>query len=342
MARISVVVPVLDDCPLFELAVPCEVFGRNRLDLTPDWYDLTLCGTADREQESLSGLWLRAPHGLEAMRSADLVVVPACADGSYRPPEALLAALVEAHERGARIAALCSGTFVLAAAGLLDGREAATHWMHADELRRRYPRVSVNRRALYVDDGDILTSAGTAAGIDLCLHIVRGDFGAAVAAEVGRRMVIAPQREGDQTQYVSPAVPIPAPDKGLAPVLAWALERLHEPLTVPLLAERGAMSTRTFIRRFHQETGLTPIRWLTQQRLGRARELLETTRLPVDVVAERSGFSTGNGLRQHFTKVLGTTPSAYRRTFQGSGAAQPTARSARATSAVTEEVSVEA
>ncbi|MET9342263.1 helix-turn-helix domain-containing protein [Nonomuraea sp. NPDC003804] len=341
MGRIRVVIPVLDNCPLFELAVPCEVFGRDRLDLSPDWYDLRLCRTADGEQESLSGLWLRAPHGLEAMRTADLVVVPACADGSYRPPDTLLEALVAAHERGARVAALCSGAFVLAAAGLLDGREAATHWMHAADLRRRHPRVRVNERALYLDDGDILTSAGTAAGIDLCLHIVRRDFGAAVAAEVGRRMVIAPQREGDQTQYVSPAVPVPAPDKGLAPVLTWALERLHEPLTVPRMAERGAMSTRTFIRRFHQETGLTPIRWLTQQRVVRARELLETTRLPVDVVAERSGFSTGNGLRQHFTKLLGTTPSAYRRTFQGAGGAQAAGRRARATSAADEEVSIE-
>ncbi|GAA3468503.1 GlxA family transcriptional regulator [Nonomuraea roseola] len=319
MARIRVVVPVLDECPLFELAVPCEVFGRDRRDLTPDWYDLALCQSTDHEPKSLNGLSLRAPHGLEAMRSADLVVVPACADASYRPPEALLSALVEAHERGARIAAVCSGAFVLAAAGLLDGREAATHWMHADELQRRYPRVDVNPRALFVDEGDVLTSAGTAAGIDLCLHIVRRDFGAAVAAEVGRRMVVAPQREGDQAQYVSPDLPGPAQDRGLGPVLGWALERLHEPVTIPQLAEQARMSTRTFTRRFRQETGLTPIGWLTRQRLDRARELLETTRLPVDAVAERSGFSTGNGLRQHFTKVLGTTPSAYRRAFRSVG-----------------------
>lgn len=311
------VVPVLDECPLFELAVPCEVFGRDRRDLTPDWYELTLCQTVDGDQESLNGLRLRAPHGLDAMRSADLVVVPACGDTSYQPPEELLDALVDAHSRGARIAALCSGAFVLAAAGLLDGREAATHWMHADELQKRHPRISVNPRALYVDEGDILTSAGTAAGIDLCLHIVRRDFGAAVAAEVGRRMVIAPQREGDQTQYVSPPPPLSARDESLAPVLDWALERLHEPLTIPQLAERATMSTRTFGRRFHQETGLPPIRWLTQQRVARACELLETTSLPVDTVAERTGFGTGNGLRQHFAKLLGTTPAAYRRTFQG-------------------------
>ncbi|MEU7900406.1 helix-turn-helix domain-containing protein [Nonomuraea sp. NPDC049152] len=319
MARIRVVVPVLDECPLFELAVPCEVFGRDRSDLSPDWYELTLCHSAAGEQKSLAGgLWLRASRGLDAIVRADLVVVPACVDGGYEPPEALLTALVEAHARGARIASLCSGAFVLAAAGLLDGREAATHWMHADELRQRYPQVTVNPRALYIDEGDILTSAGTAAGIDLCLHIVRNDFGAAVAAEVGRRMVIAPQREGDQTQYAWPAPLAGGGVQGLAPVLDWALERLHEPLTVPRLAARAGMSTRHFVRRFHQEVGLPPIRWLTQQRIARARELLETTRLPVDAVAERAGFGTGSGMRQHFTRAVGTTPSAYRRTYQGS------------------------
>ncbi|WP_433516817.1 GlxA family transcriptional regulator [Nonomuraea sp. CA-143628] len=317
MGRIKVVVPVLDASPLFELAVPCEVFGRDRRDLTPDWYELSVCQSADGAQESLNGLWLRAPNGLEALRTADLVVVPACGDGSYRPPRALIRGLVEAHERGARIAALCSGAFVLAAAGLLDGRVAATHWMHADELRRLHPQVTVDERALYVDDGDILTSAGTAAGIDLCLHIVRNDFGAAVAAEVGRRMVIAPQREGGQAQYASPAAPMAAPNHSLAPVLEWALERLDEPLTIPGLAGRASMSTRTFARRFRHEIGLSPGRWLKQQRLARARELLETTCWPVDTVAERSGFSTGNGLRQHFTHALGTTPSAYRRAYQG-------------------------
>ncbi|MGV9382197.1 GlxA family transcriptional regulator [Nonomuraea sp. NPDC003707] len=316
MTSIQVAVPVLDRCPLFELAVPCEVFGRDRRDLTPDWYDLTLCNSTPGEQESLPGLWLRAPGDLSVLRDADLVVVPACVDASYRPPEKLLGALVEAHERGARIAALCTGAFVLAAAGLLDGREAATHWMHAEDLRRLHPRVTVNERALYVDDGDILTSAGTAASIDLCLHIVRRDFGAAVAAEVGRRMVIAPHREGDQAQYVAPA-PAVTGDRGLAPVLQWALERLETPLTVPRLAEYASMSTRTFVRRFRQEVGLPPMRWLNQQRLIRARELLETTHLPVDVVAERCGLGTGTGLRQHFTRYLGTTPSAYRRTYQG-------------------------
>ncbi|HET6499766.1 MAG TPA: helix-turn-helix domain-containing protein [Amycolatopsis sp.] len=313
--RVRVVVPVLDDCPLFELAVPCEVFGRDRRDLTPRWYELTLCRTTPGDARSTEDLRLAAPAGLDAIRDADLVVVPACGEVGYRPPARLLDELRRAHRRGARIAALCTGAFVLAATGLLDGREAATHWMHADELRRRHPRVRVTERALYVDEGEILTSAGTAAGIDLCLHVVRRDFGAAVAAEVGRRMVIAPHREGDQAQYAR--TPAPARRTGaLAPVLDWAAHRLPEPLTVPQLAQRAAMSTRTFGRRFAEEVGVTPLRWLTQQRLAMARELLEATDLPVDIVAEHVGLRSGTVLRQHFHRELGTTPAAYRRTFR--------------------------
>lgn len=317
MTRVQVVVPILVDCPLFELAVPCEVFGRDRCDLTPNWYELTLCRTTSGPQHALNGLRLDTAHELDAIRSADLVVVPACLSPDYRPPRDLLDALHGAHARGTRIAALCSGAFVLAAAGLLDGRTATTHWMHTDELRRRHPRVRVDERALYVDEGDILTSAGTAAGIDLCLHIVRQDFGTAVAAEVGRRMVIAPHREGGQIQYVPPRAPDTAHASGLAPVLDWAICNLHQPLTIRQLADRAAMSTRTFGRHFAEQLGVTPLKWLNQQRLAGARELLETTDLPVDVIAERTGFRAGNVLRQHFHRHLGTTPAAYRRTFGG-------------------------
>ncbi|MGP3928242.1 GlxA family transcriptional regulator [Streptomyces sp. 8N616] len=308
---IRVAVALLEETSLFELAVPCAVFGEG--------YELALCGTAPGgAQRAPGGLRLETEHGLEALRAADLVVVPACMMDGYEPPAALLDALRDAHARGARIASLCSGAFVLAAAGLLDGREAATHWMYADELRRRYPRVRVNEQALYVDDGSILTSAGTAAAIDLCLHIVRRDFGSAAAAEVGRRMVIAPHREGDQAQYVPPR-PAPAARaaEGLAPVLDWALARLHRPITIAELSGRAGMSTRTFGRHFAREVGTTPLKWLNRQRLARARELLETTDLPVDAVAERSGLGSGDGLRQHFHRTLGTTPAAYRRTFRG-------------------------
>ncbi|MET9514540.1 helix-turn-helix domain-containing protein [Streptomyces sp. NPDC002994] len=325
MARTSSVSPIrvavvlLAESSLFELAVPCAVFGQGGDEATPPWYELTLCASAPGVQRSPGGLRLEAEQGIEALDAADLVIVPACLMNGYEPPAALLDALRAAHGRGARIASLCSGAFVLAAAGLLDGREAATHWMYADELRRRHPRVDVNEHALYVDGGDILTSAGTAAAIDLCLHIVRGDYGTAAAAEVGRRMVVAPHREGDQTQYARPKPKRPATPtaKGLAAVLDWAVARLDRPLTVAELAARAGLGLRTFERHFAREVGTTPLKWLNQQRVAQARVLLETTDLPVDSVAERSGLGTGDGLRQHFRRTLGTSPAAYRRTFRG-------------------------
>lgn len=322
---IRVVVPVLERTSLFELAVPCAVFDQPG-------YALTLCATHPGAQRAAGGLRLETERGPDALDEADLVIVPACMMGGYEPPPRLLTALRSAHARGARIASLCSGAFVLAAAGLLDGRTVATHWMYAEQLRRGYPRLRVDEQSLYLDDGDILTSAGTAAAIDLCLHIVRRDYGTRVAGETGRRMVVAPHREGDQAQFVPPPPRPAAPAgggtrgtggsvgggtrDGLAPVLDWALTRLHEPLTVPQLAARAGMSTRTFGRSFARQVGTTPLKWLNQQRLGRARELLETTDLPVDSVAARSGLGTGDGLRQHFRRALGTTPAAYRRTFR--------------------------
>ncbi|MPY59944.1 helix-turn-helix domain-containing protein [Streptomyces spongiae] len=318
-APIRVAVALLKESSLFELAVPCAVFGGFSGDVEPPspWYDLALCGTDPGVQHAPGGLRLESEHGLDALGAADLVIVPACLMNGYEPPAALLDVLREAHARGARVASLCSGAFVLAAAGLLDGREAATHWMYADELRRRHPRVRVNERALYVDDGDILTSAGTAAAIDLCLHIVRGDYGTAAAAEVGRRMVVAPHREGDQAQYSRPRTGAAPPAQGLAPVLDWAIARLEGPLTVAELADRADMSVRTFERHFAREVGTTPLKWLNQQRVARARELLETTDLLVDTIAERSGLGTGDALRLHFRRTLGTTPAAYRRTYRG-------------------------
>lgn len=308
-----VVVPMLETVALFELAVPVGVFGpTDRADLAPDWYELVVCGTGTHTASA--GLTVSARAGLSALRTADLVIVPACVMPDYEAPPALLSALRAAHARGARIASLCTGAFVLAAAGLLDGRTVTTHWMYADELRRRHPAVTVDERPLYVDDGDILTSAGTAAALDLCLHIVRTDFGAAVAAEVSRRMVIAPHREGGQSQYI-PA-PVPARTDGFAPVLDWAVRHLDRPLTMAELADRAGMSLRTFGRHFADRVGVTPLAWLNQQRLARARALLETTDLPVETVAQRSGLGTGSGLRQHFQRAYGTTPASYRRTFR--------------------------
>jgi transcriptional regulator GlxA family with amidase domain len=310
-----VVVPLLDEAALFELAVPLTVFSRERRDLDADWSDLVVCQIGESPYRGSGGVFVRAAAGLEAMATADLVVVPACFMPGYRAPVELLDALRAAHARGARVASLCTGSFVLAEAGLLDGREATTHWQHVDELRRRYPAVRVNEHPLYIDDGDILTSAGTAASIDLCLHIVATDFGAAVAAEISRSMVVAPHREGGQAQYIPPKPA--APPTGLAPVLDWAVAHLEDPLTIGDLAERAGMSVRTFGRHFAALVGATPLAWLNQQRIARARELLETTDLPVEVVAQRSGLGTGAGLRQHFQRTVGTTPAAYRRTFRG-------------------------
>ncbi|MBB4909924.1 GlxA family transcriptional regulator [Actinophytocola algeriensis] len=312
-----VVVPIPGTVALFELAVPVGVFGAvDRHDLAPDWYELVVCGAG--AHPASAGLTLSTRTGLSALRTADLVVVPACVMPDCEAPPELLSALRKAHARGARIASLCTGAFVLAAAGLLDGRTVTTHWMYADELRRRYPKVTVDEHPLYVDDGDILTSAGTAAALDLCLHIVRQDFGAAVAAEVGRRMVLAPHREGGQSQYI-PA-PLPAHADGFAPVLEWAVRHLDRPLTMAELADRAGMSLRTFGRHFADRVGVTPLAWLNQQRLARARELLETTNLPVEVVAQRSGLGTGSGLRQHFQRAYATTPATYRRTFRATAA----------------------
>lgn len=312
-----VVVPIPGTVALFELAVPVGVFGAtDRADLAPDWYELVVCGAGTHPASA--GLTLSTRAGLSALRTADLVVVPACVLPDCDAPPELLSALRKAHARGARIASLCTGAFVLAAAGLLDGRTVTTHWMYADDLRRRYPKVTVDEHPLYVDDGDILTSAGTAAALDLCLHIVRQDFGAAVAAEVGRRMVLAPHREGGQSQYI-PA-PLPARTDGFAPVLEWAVRHLDRPLTMADLAERAGMSLRTFGRHFADRVGTTPLAWLNQQRLARARELLETTDLPVETVAQRSGLGTGSGLRQHFQRAYATTPAAYRRTFRAAAA----------------------
>ncbi|MFE0130912.1 GlxA family transcriptional regulator [Streptomyces sp. NPDC059037] len=319
-SALRVAVALLSPSSLFELAVPCAVFGQDRGEIPSPGYELALCQTVPGAHHAAGGLRLESSHGLETLAEADLVIIPACVMGEYEPPAPLLDTLRAAHAAGARVASLCSGVFVLAAAGLLTGREVATHWMYADELRRRHPEVTVDDRALYIDDGSILTSAGTAAAIDLCLHIVRRDHGAAVAAEVGRRMVVAPHREGGQAQYARPrtatAAP-PAPGTGLAPVLDWALARLHEPLAIADLAGRAGMSVRTFERHFAREVGATPLRWLNQQRVTHARTLLETTDLPVDAVAERSGLGTGDGLRQHFHRLMGTTPAAYRRTYRG-------------------------
>ena len=300
----------------FELAVACEVFGIDRSDLGVPWYRFMVCAAEPPPLRTSSGFTIDTPYGIDDLRRADTIVVPAPGLSSRARPELLLEALRRAHARGARIMSVCTGAFVLAEAGLLDGRRATTHWAHADELARRYPAVKVDPCVLYVDDGDILTSAGTEAGIDLCLHVVRQDFGAEVANAVARRMVVPPHRDGGQAQYVQDPMPTGNGADLFADTIAWLQDHLHEAVTVEDLAGRSAMSPRTFARRFRATTGTTPLQWVLRQRVLLAQRLLESTDDPVERIAERCGFGSAASLRQHFHRLVRTSPLAYRRTFQ--------------------------
>ena len=307
---------VCENVSPFEFAVACEVFGIDRSsDIGRPWYRFLVCSADPSPVTAKTGFTISTAHGLEALDVAHTIVVPATPDPDA-PNVALLAALRRAHARGARLVSLCTGAFTLAAAGLLDGRRATTHWMHAERLAREYPEVHVDPGVLYIDEGDILTSAGTAAGIDLCLHIVRTDYGAEAANITARRMVVPPHRDGGQAQFVRQPVPPPAPSDPFADTLEWAQEHLDGPIAVEQLAHRAAMSARTFARRFHDQHGTTPHQWLLRQRVQLAERLLETTDLPIDVIAERCGLGTAANLRQHFQRVVKTTPTAYRRTFR--------------------------
>jgi AraC family transcriptional regulator, transcriptional activator FtrA len=293
----------------FEFGVACEVFGLDRPELDVEWYEHRLAAVT--RPLVVNGGWsIDTCHGLEATETADTLIVPA---GNLDPPRDAVDAIRAAYDRGARIVSFCSGAFTLAAARILDGRPATTHWLYADELARRFPRVRFDPDVLYVDDGQVLTSAGTAGAIDLALHIVRSDHGAHVANAVAQRMVIAPHREGGQAQFVTAPFPVVPRRDGLAPVLEWMSENLQEPQTVELLAQLAAVSPRTLARRFRESTGTTPLRWLTHQRVGRAQELLETTDLPVETIAHRTGFGTAANLRGHFRRATGTSPAEHRR-----------------------------
>jgi AraC family transcriptional activator FtrA len=312
-----VAVAVTPGVPIFELAVPCEVFGIHRSDLADPWYEFRLCGVRPGRTAVAAGFSVDTAYGLDVLADSDTVIVPACTNVHAAPPGALLEALRDAHARGARIAAICSGAFVLAAAGLLAGRRAATHWMHADELARRYPDVEVDPSVLYVQDGTVFTSAGTAAGLDLCLELVRCDHGARVANMLARRLVIPPHRAGGQAQFVQ--TPLPQAGEGLAGLLDWALARLDQPLTLADLAHASHLSTRTLARRFQAAVGTSPMQWLLTQRIRRAQQLLEATDEPVERIAELAGFGSPANLRQHFARATGVSPATYRRTFRGPG-----------------------
>jgi AraC family transcriptional activator FtrA len=310
---------VTEGAPVFELAIPCEVFGRFRDGFPQPWYTLRSYAPSGMTTLVSDSFAATKPDGYDGLTEAETVIVTAVRDVYEEPVPELVAAIKAAHAGGARIVSLCTGAFVLAAAGLLDGRPATTHWNHAAEFARRYPGVKLDPGVLYVDDGDVLTSAGTTAGIDLCLHIVRTDYGASVANALARRLVAPAHRDGGQAQYIE--APAARDDPGLAPVLDWMRARLHEPLTVTAIARHANMTERTLIRHFHATTGTTPIKWLTAQRIGRARELLEAGTLPVEDVGEASGLGAPANFRRHFIQATGVTPSAYRRTFNAQSSA---------------------
>jgi AraC family transcriptional regulator, transcriptional activator FtrA len=314
-----VALAVSDGVPIFELGAPCTIFGSDRSDVTgTDWYTLKVCSPARARVDQ----WFRAstPYTYDDLITADTVIVPACHDAALTPPPDLVRAVRSAANRGARVASICTGAFVLAAAGLLDGRRAATHWVHAPTLAERYPLITVDPDPLYIDDGDVLTSAGKSAGIDLCLHIVRKDYGAHTANQIARRLIAPPHREGHQRQYVEPASP-PTRNDDLSDAMNWALAHLDEALTVEQLARRAHISVRTLHRHFVRRTGAKPLEWLNAQRIRRAQQLLETTDIPVERIAAACGFGSAAALRRHFSNTFNTTPDAYRRTFSAAEAA---------------------
>lgn len=309
----TVAAVVLPGIAPFELGVVCEIFGIDRTDTGGPAFDFTICTPEPGLVPTKLGMELVVHEGLGATADADLVVMPAYG-ADQEVPEVVLDVLRDAERRGAWVLSVCSGAFALARAGLLDGRRCTTHWMYTDQLAREYPQAEVDPAVLYVEDRRVVTSAGTAAGIDAGLHLVRRELGAAAAAAIARRMVVPPHRDGGQAQYIDSPVP-ESGDGELAPLLAWITEHLDDEITVPVLARRARMSERTFARRFRAETGTTPALWTARQRLLRAQELLEETDLPVEEVGRRAGFGGAAGLRHHFARELGTSPAAYRRTF---------------------------
>jgi transcriptional regulator GlxA family with amidase domain len=309
----SVSALVLPGLAPFEFGVICEVFGIDRSADGVQNFDFKVCGPeAGRPLRMSIGASIIPDHDFSALIGADLVAVPAISGPEY--PREALDALRAAADAGSIILTVCSGAFVAGAAGLLDGRACTTHWMHADELARRYPTAKVDRNVLFVDDGNLITSAGTAAGIDACLHLVRRELGSAATNVIARRMVVPPQRDGGQRQYIDQPIPVRC-SEGFAPQLDWILSNLDRPHTVATLADRAHMSARTFARRFVEETGTTPMQWVTDQRVLYARRLLEESDLDIDRIADRAGFGTATLLRHHFRRIIGVTPSDYRRRF---------------------------
>lgn len=308
--RIAVL--ALETSIAFDLGTSTHIFSA-----LPDDYELLVCSPDRRRVATTGGYSITPDHGLEVIRDADTVLVPGTRYLPARTEGRLEPAVHEAltTTKASRIMSICTGAFVLGAAGILDGRPATTHWSATDSFRALYPKVRLDPDVLFIDDGDVLSSAGVAAGIDLCLHVIRSDHGAEVANQVARYCVVPAWRQGGQSQFVQRPVP-DDPGSSTAPARAWALDRLHEPLELAALAEQARMSVRTFTRRFRAETGMSPGRWLAQQRVEHARHLLESTDLPIDQVARHAGFGTGAALRQQLAAAIGVSPTAYRQTFR--------------------------
>jgi transcriptional regulator GlxA family with amidase domain len=308
--RIAVV--AFDHITPFHLSVPCLVFG----DLV-ELYELRVCATAPGALPTTAGFALQVEHGLEALQWAQTIIVPSWHDPDERPPQALLDALVAAHVRGARLVGLCLGAYVLAEAGLLDGLRATTHWAWANDFATRFPQVTVDADVLYLDDSGLLTSAGTAAGIDCCLHLLRQQHGAELANRVARRLVVPPHRQGGQAQFIEQPLPATSRDDRLAGLLDWVCAHLDLPHTLDSLAERALMSRRTFTRHFRQLTGMTVGDWLLAERLALTQRLLESSEQSVEAISGLAGFGSPVSLRHHFGRAFGVSPSAWRQTFRG-------------------------
>ncbi|MFI6431806.1 GlxA family transcriptional regulator [Rhodococcus oryzae] len=311
----SVAVLLVDHAAMFEFGVVCEVFGVDRTAAGLPAFDFRVCGPeAGVPLTSVTpGISITPERGLDGLRGADLVAIPASATRTDFPP-AVVAALREASDAGATVLTVCSGAFLAGAAGLLDGRRCTTHWVHADELARAFPTTTVDPDVLFVDEGNLITSAGTAAGIDACLHLVRRELGSAVANTIARRMVVPPQRDGGQRQFIERAV-VDCADDSITDTLRWMSEHLDATHSIESLAARSTMSTRTFARKFAAETGTTPVKWLTTQRVLLAQQLLEETGYGLEEIAGRCGFGSGALLRHHFHRQVGLAPADYRRRF---------------------------
>ncbi|WP_245768754.1 GlxA family transcriptional regulator [Stigmatella aurantiaca] len=306
-------VVALDGVVPFDLSTPCDVFGRVRLPGGHPGYQVRVCGVTP---EVNAGVFhLRTRHGLDELARADTILLPGISDLAAPVPGALVEAVRAAAAGGTRVASICTGAFLLAETGLLDGHRATTHWLAAEELARRHPAIQVDPNVLYVDNGQFLTSAGAAAGLDLCLHMVRRDYGSAVAADAARCSVMPLERAGGQSQFIQHAPPTPD-GASLEPVLRWMEERLHEPLTLEDIAQHAALSVRTLNRRFREQTGTTPLQWMLRARVRRAQHLLETSAHPVEAIAGKVGFGSVTAFREHFHRLVATSPQSYRRAFR--------------------------